>query len=100
MNISNLDLWVHYLKLQSVSFASLSSSLFETLELQLCAELSSVRGVVLRHGFSVDESNVLRSMCVSLSVTKLVWILYLGITDSSLRLGVYDPQKISPYIAV
>ncbi len=66
---------------------------FETLELQLCAELSSVRGVVLRHGFSVDESNVLRSMCVSLSVTKLVWILYLGITDSSLRLGVYDPQK-------
>ncbi len=86
-------LWVHYLKLQSVSFASLSSSLFETLELQLCVELSSVRGVVLRHGFSVDESNVLRSMCVSLSVTKLVWILYLGITDSSLRLGVYDPKK-------
>ncbi len=52
-----------------------------------------MRGVVLRHGFSVDESNVLRSMCVSLSVTALVWILYLGITDSSLRLGIYDPNK-------
>ncbi len=49
------------LKLQSVSFASLSPSMFENLELQLCAELSSVRGVVLRHGSSADESNVLRS---------------------------------------
>ncbi len=42
------------LKLQSISFASLSPSLFENLELQLCAELSSVRGVVLRHGSSAD----------------------------------------------
>ncbi len=38
------------------------------------------------HGSSVDESNVLRSMCVSLSVTALVRILYLGFTDSSLCL--------------
>ncbi len=52
-----------------------------------------MRGVVLRHGSSADESNVLRSMCVSLSVTALVWILYLGITDSSLHLGIYDPNK-------
>ncbi len=82
-----------YLKLQSVSFASLSPSLFENLELQLFVELSSMRGVVSRHGSSTDEFNVLRSMCVSLSVTAPVWILYLGITYSSLRLGIYDPNK-------
>ncbi len=82
-----------YLKLQSVSFASLSPSLFENLELQLCAELSSVCWVVLWHGSSVDESNVLSSMCVSLSVTAPVWILYLGITASSLRLRIYDWNK-------
>ncbi len=57
------------LKLQFVSFASLSPSLFENLELHLFAEFSSVRGVVLRHGSSADESDVLRSLCVSLSVT-------------------------------
>ncbi len=28
-----------------------------------------------------------------MSVTTPVWILYLGITDSSLRLGIYDPDK-------
>ncbi len=33
------------LKLQSVNFASLLPSLFENLELQLCAELSSLRGL-------------------------------------------------------
>ncbi len=27
------------------------------------------------------------------SVTALAWILYLGITDSSLRLGIYDSNK-------
>ncbi len=46
------------LKLQSISFASLSLSLFENLELHLIVELS----FVLWHGSSVDESNVLRSM--------------------------------------
>ncbi len=56
------------LKLQSVSFASLLPSLFENLQLQLFAELSSFR-VVLRHGSSADESNVLRSMCGSQSST-------------------------------
>ncbi len=61
--------------------------------IQLCAELSSVRGVVFRHGSCADESNVLRSMCVSLSVIAPVWILHSGITDSSLRLGIYDPNK-------
>ncbi len=48
---------------------------------------------MLRHGSSADESNVLRSMCVSLLVTAPVCILYLGITDSSVRLGIYDPNK-------
>ncbi len=46
--VANLKV-IHYLKLQYVSFASLSPSLFENLELQLCVELSTVRGVVLRH---------------------------------------------------
>ncbi len=54
-------------------------------------ELFYLREVV--HGSSADESNVLRSMCVSLSVTALVRILYLGFTDSSLCLGIYDPNN-------
>ncbi len=37
--------------------------------------------------------NVLRSMCVSLSVTAPVWIVYLVITDSSLRLAIYEQNK-------
>ncbi len=37
-----------FLKLQSVTFTSLSLSMFENLELQFLAELSSVRGVVIR----------------------------------------------------
>ncbi len=49
-----------YLKQQSVTFASLSPSLFENLELQFLVESSSLRGVVSRHGSSADESNVLR----------------------------------------
>ncbi len=36
---------VLWLKLQSVSFASLSPSLFNNLELQLCSELFSLRGL-------------------------------------------------------
>ncbi len=28
-----------------------------------------------------------------MSVTALVWIMYLGITDSSLGLGMYDPNN-------
>ncbi len=71
-----LIIWLHKmrkhvlrtLKLQSVSFISLSPSLFENLELQLLAELSSVRGVVPRHCSSADESNVLRWKCGSQSV--------------------------------
>ncbi len=37
---------IYELKLQSVSFASLSPSLFANLQLQLFAELSTLRGVV------------------------------------------------------
>ncbi len=82
-----------FLKLQSVSFASLSPSMFENLELQLLAELSSLRGVVSRHGCSADESNVLKSMCGSQSPHWCGCLLYFAITDSSLRLGIYDPNK-------
>ncbi len=81
------------LKLQSLSFASLSPSLFENLELQLLAELTSLRGVVRRHGSSTDESNVLRCMCGSQSPHRCGYLLYFAITDSSLCLGIYDPNK-------
>ncbi len=76
-----------------MGFASLPPSLFENLELQLCAELSSVHGVVLKHCISQDESNVLSSiMCQSVSHCTGV-ILYLGTTDYCLRFGIYDPNK-------
>ncbi len=78
---------------QSVSFASLSPSLFENLELQLFVELSSLRGIVSRHGSSADESNVLRWMCGSQSPHRCGYSLYFTVTDSSLRLGIYDPNK-------
>ncbi len=56
-----------YLKLQSVSFASLSPSLFEILELQLFEELSSLRGVC--SGTAPAQMNLifLKSMCGSQS---------------------------------
>ncbi len=66
---------IYYLKLQSVSFASLSPSLFENLELQLFAELFSLRGVVSRHGSSADESSVLKSMCGSQSPHRCGYLL-------------------------
>ncbi len=47
------------LKLQSVTFTSLSPSMFENMELQFLEELSSVRRVVIWCS-SADESNVLR----------------------------------------
>ncbi len=46
--------------------------------------------VLLRHGSSADESSVLRWMC---SCQSPVWIKHLVITDSRLRLGIYDPNK-------
>ncbi len=49
--IFNLSLF--WLKLQSVTFTSLSPSLFENLELQFLAELSSVHVVVIRDGFNL-----------------------------------------------
>ncbi len=49
-NFTMVLIMFSFLNLQSVSFASLLPSLFENMELQLLAELSSVGGVVLRHG--------------------------------------------------
>ncbi len=48
---------VLWLKLQSVSFASLSPSLFENLELQLCAELFSLRGLCV--GTASERMNLM-----------------------------------------
>ncbi len=88
-----------HLKLQSVGFASLSPSMFENLELQLCAELSSVCGVVIRcSSSSADESNVLRLMYGCQSPHRCGGLLYFAITDSSLRLGIYDPNKTFHHI--
>ncbi len=84
---------IYDLKLQSISFASLSPSLFENLELQLFAELSSLHGLCFRYGSSVDESNVLRSMCDTQSLHQCGCLLYFAITDSSLRLGIYESNK-------
>ncbi len=59
------------LKLQSVSFASLSLSMFENLELQLFVQLCSLRGLCS----GADESNVLRRMCGSQSRTGVDTVL-------------------------
>ncbi len=48
---------------------------------------------MLRHGSSADESNVLKSMFDSQSPHRCGYFLYFAITDSSLRLGIYDPNK-------
>ncbi len=45
---SNYTYAYTYLKMQSVTFAFLSPSMFESLELQFLAELSFVRRVVIR----------------------------------------------------
>ncbi len=48
---------------------------------------------VLWHGSSADESNVLRWMCSCQSPHRCGCLLYFTITDSSLCLGIYDPNK-------
>ncbi len=55
--------------MQSVSFASMLPSLFENLELQLCAELFSVWGVVMLNITNKKSNNMLniydqKSFCV------------------------------------
>ncbi len=67
--------------------------MFENLELQFLAELSSVRGVVLRCSGTAPARMNLMFWGVCVSVTAPVWILYLVITDSSLRLGIYEQKK-------
>ncbi len=51
-------------------------------------ELSFLRGVVSQHGSSADESNVFQSV-----THRCGYLLYFAITDSRLRLGLYDPNK-------
>ncbi len=48
---------------------------------------------VFRHGSSADESNVLRWMCSCQSLHRCGYLLYFAITDSSLCLGIYDPNQ-------
>ncbi len=48
---------------------------------------------VFWHSFSADESNVLRWMCCCQSPHRCGCLLYFTITDSSLRLGIYDPNN-------
>ncbi len=60
---------------------------------------SAVCGIILlawavpRHGFSLDESNVLRWMCSCQSPHRCGCLLYFAIIDYSLCLGIYDPNK-------
>ncbi len=72
---------INYLKLQSVVVASLSPSLFETCN---CSYLRKFLYYGLCTGTSSARMNLLSSMCGCQSTTP-VWILYSGITDSSLR---------------
>ncbi len=48
---------------------------------------------VFRHGSSADESIVLRWTCSCQSLHRCGYLLYFAITDSSLCLGIYDPNK-------
>ncbi len=90
-NLKWLKCW-YILKLQSVSFASLSPSLFENLELQLFAELSSLRG--LCSGTAPARMNLMFwRVCVALSRRTGVDIYCTLQSHSSLRLGIYDPNK-------
>ncbi len=73
-----------YTYVQVIVFVFIKLYKYSYLKLLLSVELSSLCGVVLRHGSSTNESNVLKSMWV----TAPVWILCLGITDYSLRLGI------------
>ncbi len=80
-----------FLKLQSVSFASLSPSLFEDLELQLLVELSSVCG--LCSDTAPARINLMFwGECVAVSYAP-VWMFTVLRTDSSLRLGIYDTNN-------
>ncbi len=72
---------------KSVNLASLSPSLFEDLQLQLCAELSSLCG--LCSGTAPAQINLI----ICQSPHRCGCLLYIVITDSSLRLGIYDPNN-------
>ncbi len=60
-----------------------------------CGIIVRARGCdpVFRQGSSADESNVLRWMCCCQSLHRCGCLLYFTITDSSLCLGIYDPNQ-------
>ncbi len=60
-----------------------------------CGIIFRARGCdpVFRHSSSADESNVWRWMCGCQSLHRCGYLLYFAITDSSLRLGIYDPNQ-------
>ncbi len=79
---------VLFLKLQALTFTSLSPSMFENLELQFLAELSSFRGVVIRcSGTAPARMNLMFwGECVVVSHCTGVDIYYLCF-------GIYDPNQ-------
>ncbi len=86
------------IQLQSISFASLSPLCLKkqrivTPGIVAVCRIILLAWAVLRHDSSVDESNVLRWMCGCQSPHRCGYLLYFAITDSSLRLGTYDPNK-------
>ncbi len=87
VNVVNSLYNIQNLKLQSLTLTYLSPSLFENLELQLLAELSSLRGLWV--GTASAWINLMFwGECVAVR-----YVLYFAITDSSLFLGIYDTNK-------
>ncbi len=81
-----------YLKLQSVCFASLLPSMFESLELQVLVELSSWRGMYC--GAAPARMNLMFwGERVAVSHRTAVDIYCTPQSQISLRLGKYDPNK-------
>ncbi len=95
----NFHFWVNYsyfkdnLKLQSVSLPLCHHLCLKTCNCS-CVRNYLLAWVVRRRGSSADESKVLRRcMCSCQSPHRCGYLLYFAITDSRLRLGIYDPNK-------
>ncbi len=82
---------VQGLKLQSVRFASLSPSLFETCNCSYLRNYHLQVGCASARLLGANESNVLRSMCGCQSTHSCGYSLYFGITD--FMSWKYDPIK-------
>jgi len=78
LKTNNKKIIINYLKLQSVNFASLSPSLFETCNCSYLLNYHLYEGCASTRLLSADESNILRRMCGCQSPHR--WILYFGIT--------------------